>query len=290
MEKHDKIYWHEAFFTALQHELCQYKDFLEFDAEYRLSEEALRMDVLVIKKDKAVQIEKNIGRIFRGSNIFEFKSELDSFSVSDYFKVLGYAYLYMAFESVSIADITISVSLTKYPRELIKYLESECGFEVRNVSDGIYYVEGSAIQIQILESKKLPLEENLYLRNLRSSLSAEDMLKTLQAFDEVGSLDSRNAYLDRVIRANLLAFKEAIKMSEAVKYVFLETAEENGWLDDHAERYIHKGREEGREEGISLGEIKYCFTKLGRTVTQIAEEFGISEKDVIDALQQLQLA
>lgn len=37
--------------------------------------------------------------------------------------------------------------------------------------------------------------------------------------------------------ANLAAFKEAMKMSDAVKEIFLETAEENGWLDD---RFIDK--------------------------------------------------
>jgi hypothetical protein len=48
--------------------------------------------------------------------------------------------------------------------------------------------------------------------------------------------------------------------------------------------------EEGIEKGLALGEIKYCFTKLKRTVSQIADEFGISEEDVTNALEQLGLA
>ena len=67
-----KIFWHEAFFEALQHELHQYKDYLKFENEHQLSKEALSMDVLVIKKEKGVRIEKNIGRIFREHNIFEY--------------------------------------------------------------------------------------------------------------------------------------------------------------------------------------------------------------------------
>ena len=42
-------------------------------------------------------------------------------------------------------------------------------------------------------------------------------------------------YLDRLIRANLATFKEVMKMSETVKEIFLETAEENGWLDSRLE-------------------------------------------------------
>jgi hypothetical protein len=50
LNEHGKIYWHEAFYEALQLELHRYKDFLEFQNEHRLSKEALRVDVSVIKK------------------------------------------------------------------------------------------------------------------------------------------------------------------------------------------------------------------------------------------------
>ena len=92
----DKLYWHEAFYVALQVEFHDYRDVLSFENEHQLSKEALIMDVLVVKKEKAVRIEKNIGRIFRAHNIFEYKSETDYLSVADYNKVLGYALLYSA--------------------------------------------------------------------------------------------------------------------------------------------------------------------------------------------------
>ena len=134
MEEKGKVYWHEAFCEALYLELFQYKD---------------------------VKIEKNIGKIFKRWNIFEYKSESDNFTYWDYRKLHGYLSLYSAFEKVPLPDLTLSIALTMYPRELVKTLESEHGF-----------------------------------------------------------------------RANLVAFKEAVKMSEAVREIFLETAEENGWLDN----------------------------------------------------------
>ena len=48
----DKIYWHSAFFEALQLELHQYLDALKFVYEHQLSKEALRIDVLVIKNER----------------------------------------------------------------------------------------------------------------------------------------------------------------------------------------------------------------------------------------------
>ena len=232
MNEHNKVYWHDAYYEALQLEFYQYKEFLKFEKEHQLSQEALRMDVLVIKKDKDVQIAKNIGQIFRGYNIFEYKSESDSFSLWDYNRVLGYAHLYSSFEKVVMSDITVSISLTKYPRKLMKYLENECGLEVRDLGKGINYIIGGIVPIQILESKRLSPDSNLFLRNLHSNLSSKDMLSTIQAYKKQKPLDDKNVYLDRLIRANLVAFKEAMKMSEAVKEIILETAEENGWLDD----------------------------------------------------------
>ena len=139
MDEHGKLYWHEAFYEALQLELCQYRDVLEFIYEHQLSKEALRMDVLVIKKDKDIQIEKNIGRIFKKHNIFEYKSESDSFSARDYNKILGYAFLYSSFEKIPMSEITLSVSLTMYPRELMKHLENERDLKVKDLCDGIHY-------------------------------------------------------------------------------------------------------------------------------------------------------
>ena len=45
-----KVFWHGAFFEALQLEFHRYRDSLKFENEVLLSKEALKMDVLVIRK------------------------------------------------------------------------------------------------------------------------------------------------------------------------------------------------------------------------------------------------
>ena len=237
MDKQNKIYWHEAFQEGLQLELHEYKDSLTFDNDHRLSEEALRMDAVVIKKDKNIQVDKNIGRIFKSRNIFEYKSETITFTRWDYNKVLGYAFLYSSFTETPITDITISIALTIFPQKLVQYLEKERGFKIQDLGNGIYYIKGDIIPIQILESKNLSPKENLFLRNLRSDLSAEDLAETLELYKEQRPLDKKSVYLDRLIRANISSFREVMKMTDETIAIIMETLEENGLL---AKREVEK--------------------------------------------------
>jgi hypothetical protein len=89
-----RIPWHPSFAAALQLELQGYADVLDFNIEYQLTDEPLKIDVLIVKKTQPVAIEKNIGAIFAGHNIIEYKSPKDYLSIDDFYKVKAYTYLY----------------------------------------------------------------------------------------------------------------------------------------------------------------------------------------------------
>ena len=101
------------------------------------------------------------------------------------------------------------------------------------MGNGVYYISNGYFPIQILESKKLS-KTNLFLRNLRSNLTTEDAVAVVKAYGELRDVEKKNAYLDGLIKANIGTFREAMKVSEAVKELFLEAAEENGWFDERA--------------------------------------------------------
>ena len=110
------------------------------------------IDVLIIKKKPQDQIRKNIGRIFKGHNIVEYKSPDDYLSIDDFYKVYGYACFYKSdtqkVNSIQANDITITFVCHKCPRELLKYLTEEKKFRVTKYEPGIYYIEGDTIMMQ----------------------------------------------------------------------------------------------------------------------------------------------
>ena len=108
-----KLQWHPAFCAAAELELRLNKADLEFKREYNLSKKPLQMDLLIIEKRKNVQIQNEIGRIFRRHNVIEYKSPDDGMTNDDFFKTLGYAYLYKGLgekvEQITLEELTISL-------------------------------------------------------------------------------------------------------------------------------------------------------------------------------------
>ena len=121
--------WHPAFYAGIQIEFAEEAEKLIFENEHQLGTKPKEIDVLIIKKNPKEQIRKNIGRIFRGHNIVEYKSPDDYLSIDDFYTVYGYACFYKAdtkkMNSIQIHDITITFVCCKYPRKLIKHLTQD---------------------------------------------------------------------------------------------------------------------------------------------------------------------
>jgi len=271
LETRDKIYWHEAFFEALQLELYEYKNILQFINEHPLSKEALLMDMLIVKKEKGVKIEKNIGRIFRERNVVEFKSESESFSIWDYYKVMGYVLLYASFQNVPLSDLTLTISLTIYPREVMKYFENERNFTIRDMGGGVYYIDDDVVPIQILESKRMTNEENIFLRNLRSNIPINDMSKTIESYKKIKPLDKRAVYLDRLLSANTLIYEEAKKMFEENINVIIRVAEERGIMQKRDEQKIAERIKQSAKEMLNDGEPAIKIAKWLKLPLEVVE-------------------
>ena len=214
-ERFSPIAWHPAFVEALQLELEAYGDFLEFHPEYQLTSEPLRIDCLIIKKPPDLVIKKNIAAIFREVNLVEYKSPDDYISVDDFYKVYGYACLYTSFEKVPFTNMSISFVESHYPRELLAHLHKICGYKVEETSAGIYNVKGDILPIQIIDSRNLSADENLWLRDLDNKLEAQEAGRLLLEVKKQGKAAKILAYVNAIARANYFAIKEAMKMSNA---------------------------------------------------------------------------
>jgi hypothetical protein len=299
----NRIAWHPAFFEAIRLELEPYRDRLEFMSEYPLTAEPLRVDVLIIKKPGDLVITKNIAAIFRGVNIVEYKSPGDYVSVEDFYKVYGYACLYVSLNKVPITDVTLSFVGSRYPRSLVSHLGGIRNFSVEERDRGIYTVEGDIIPIQIIENRRLSAEENGWLKDLDRELSPGELLRLSAAVDRLGKAAFLRAYLDAVFRANPGSIQEVLRMSDAaltLEQVFEEAGlidkweargEAQGFLRGEARGFI-RGEAQGEAQGFIRGEaqgfirgeaqsrseVARKLIAMGLTLEQIAEATGLDSE------------
>jgi len=207
--KSDKLSWHLAFFQAMRMELFDYIGDIEMLFEHQLTSEPLRIDVLIVKKRKEIIIDKSIARIFRGHNIIEYKSPDDYFSVRDFQQVLAYTYHYTAnTPGVDDADLSLTFVGNRYPRAMLRYLTEKRKYTVERSAPGIYLIHGDYFPIQIIESKRLPENESLWLHSLTNELRTDSARAILEASNDETRKMYIDAYLDVLMRSNRRAFME----------------------------------------------------------------------------------
>ena len=61
-----------------------------YEQEKELGEDPVRLDFLIIKKDKNAVLDDPIGKFFRAVNLFEYKSPEDGLSIDDFYKAQWY--------------------------------------------------------------------------------------------------------------------------------------------------------------------------------------------------------
>ena len=281
MTKDARTQWHPAFCSAVRLELIENKAELDYENEYNLNSKPIQMDLLVIKKSKDVEIKNEIGKIFRGHNIMEYKSPQDVLNLDTYVKVVGYACLYKASEvhagDIELDDITLTLVREGKPRELFKWFEKNA-YEVREVYQGIYYVEKEGnFPIQVIVSGKLSVRNQKWLTALSSKLSQKDAERILIQTEKLAQQEEKvyaNSVLRVAVDENMDMFYK-ISRGESGDMVFdslRELMKED--LDEATRIGEEKGKEIGKE-GLILGALKN-----NSSAEEIARVLGISLEEV----------
>ena len=144
----------------------------------------LRIDCVVVKKAKGVFIRKNIAAIFKEVNLLEYKSPGCNVSVAGFYKVYAYACLYSNINKTPMKSITISFVASRFPKKLFRHLKNDRGYKVEKTAPGIYTITGDILPIQVIDSRRLPPDENLWLESLRKRLSPLEVLKLSEAAEK----------------------------------------------------------------------------------------------------------
>jgi len=285
LEQDKPIQWHPAFFQAIQLELGEYRHALKFIYEYQLTSGPQRIDVLIIKKIEDIAIKKNIAAIFRKENLVEYKSPDDHLSVKDFYKVYGYACQYIQLEdnkNIDISELTLTFVESRYPQELIKHLTEKRNFTVEESHPGIYNVKGDIMAIQLIDSRKLSAEENLWLKELDNRLTAPRIQRLTEEIWRLGNAANIAAYIDAVMQANSKSVEEMYKMSEralTLDEVFVKVGAAARWEARGEAIGEARGKEEVARNALSRGlslEMIHDITGLElETIKSIRNELGL---------------
>ncbi len=262
---------------ATEWELKENKDDLEFEPEHILNKEPIKMDMLVIKKHPNVTIQNEIGRIFRGHNVLEFKGSGDALNVDVYHKVIGYACLYKSMgthvNERDANDITVTMIREAYPRELIKSLKLT-GITVTEHYPGIYYLSGNVMfPTQIIVTSRLS-GDHASLRILSKKAQEADVRNFLQEARiavEPGDLQNIDAVLQVSVSAN-----EALYNTVREDKIMCQ-ALENLMQDVIEERVEERVEEKVTEEKTS--NIRQLMKNMKWTAEQAMQALGISDSD-----------
>ncbi|GHT13578.1 hypothetical protein FACS1894170_09730 [Planctomycetales bacterium] len=276
-EDSDIIQWHTAFYEAIQLELEEYRDVLTFEIECQLTAASLKVDVVIIKKRKNVYIKKNFARIFQQRNIVEYKSPDDYVSLDDYNKVRSYTLLYASQQHIDTDELSVTFISESKPIKLLKYLAKR--YTVKRQQPGIYIVEKDICPLQIIVSRELSDEENLWINGLTKHLTAVRLLRIIKESHLRGKGAAVGAYVDIVSDANDKVFDE-VTMGRTLEQVL----EQKGFADRFIAKGEARGRAEGRVEGEARGEAR---GKRDTIVAILRRRFKRVPKALETAIRQL---
>lgn len=182
MEKR-RVNWHEAAVCAMQIELRDYSHLLEFYPEYVLGKNNYRIDLLIIQKLLDMPILKKIARIFKNTR----------------------------------QNISLSFLSTSYPRKLFKHLTKDCKLMIEKFSPGVYYISNEMYQTQVLVTKELSPEENLYLCCLSKEfqdVSLKNKLSGDYSFHQDQDIYIR--YMNQITNASINSKGESTMVCEGI--------------------------------------------------------------------------
>ena len=268
-----RIDWHTAFYEALQAELSDYINDLEFIKEQQLTTEPLRIDILVIKKNRDAVIKKQIADSFLGWNIIEYKSPEDRFSIEGFHKTCAYAHLYMALHKKTVGDITLTIAGNRHPRGLMRYIQGH-GMAANEKSPGVYSIQGGMFPIQFIETKRLPEDEFMWLKNLNNNIDAGGLSKiiSMAAGEKIHKV---RAYLYALLMANPDSIKE-MEVMDMSRTTLAQVLDELGYIKQW------EARGEARGKAIGIQSTLHIINGLKKNipVVQLSEETDFSIEDI----------
>ncbi|MCM1241833.1 MAG: hypothetical protein NC314_03265 [Roseburia sp.] len=277
-----KVQWHPGFVAAMNLELAQNRDDLVFEKEYNLNTKPLEIDLLVIKKNTSVNICNEIGKLFKGHNIMEFKSPEDHLDIDDFYKTGAYASLYKSYgktvDEIKAEDITVSIMRETRPDGLFRYFE-EHGYFISNPYKGIYYIEENVLfPTQIVVTKELEQDNHIWLKALSERLEKDDIKNLLVGVNKLTEKMDKE-FADSVLEVSIGANKQIIEEmmgDDSVCQALMEIMEPVIQLRD--QENIKKGLKKGMQ--MTIDTLREFGHEDSEIKTAIMKKYDISAEEI----------
>ena len=277
--KDTKIQWHPGFVSAMSLEFRDDREFLEFQKEYNLNTKPLEIDLLVIKKNADAKISNEIGNIFRGHNIMEYKSPDDRLDIDAFYKAGAYASLYKAYgerlDERKADDITVSLVRESRPEGLFQYF-GEHGYRLSSPFKGIYYVSGNVLfPTQVIVTKEIDGEAHTWLKSLSANVEEETAFRLLRQIKNLSGQREREL-ADSVLGVMLQANASAIANWKGDGNMYKAVME---FLEPQLQIRDEKIRKETREQTR-----KEITEETIQGTIDILRELGLGNSDIINLI------
>jgi hypothetical protein len=139
---------------------------------------------------------------------------------------------------------------SRYPNKLLEHLQKDRGYTVAEKVPGIYTVSGDIMPIQVIDSRRLSADDNLWLKSLSDELDSSEVTEIGEEILRQGKDVRIEAYMNVITEANAKIIQEAMEMKQRKQKITLEQVMINCGLAAKLEaRGEVRGRTEGRTEG-----------------------------------------
>ncbi len=283
-----KIQWHPGFVAAMNLELGKNRADLIYEKEYNLNTKPLEIDLLIIKKVPDTQIVNEIGKLFRGYNIVEYKSPEDALDIDAFYKAGAYASLYKAYgETVderSADDITVSIVRDIKPAGLFEYFE-EHDIKVTKPYKGIYYIQDKVLfPTQIILTREMDRKAHTWLKALSDRMEKQDvkeLLKYVSMLTQKFDRELADSVLEVSLKANSRVIEE-LRGDDSMYKALLEIMEPeiNKIVDAATKKVAKEATEEAAKEAAER-----MIRKGKMTAEEIAEYLPLLSVNEIKELE-----
>ena len=178
------------------------------------------------------------------------------------------------------ADIQIELAedvTGKYPKTLIRHLREERHYSLKKTEPGIYLVQGDFLPIQIIVTRKLSKQKNLWLKSLTNKLdtaSAQNLIADYLAHPQNKLYQS---VITTIMRANQKIFQEVNSMDDIVMEIVQDKFDRK--LKEAVDREVKKKVEIATEEVTQ--QVTQQVTKQVTQKTKLMDLIALIQKKCI---------